>query len=370
MFNGKLKRALAESLSHNKTLEAQIAVLQTQLAEAQARQTVADGVFSSLATFGKSLQGIQHSFQGLASTLNDGKQSVLMASSESDSNRLALQKMSENLRLMFDRITETSGNVEGLNRRADQIGGIIQSIKEIADQTNLLAINAAIEAARAGPQGKGFAVVAEEVRKLAGRTSSATAEISTLVTGIQDETHRAKAVMEAGAQDAGQFSSESEDAMHGMQRLLNLSQKMEKAIESSALLSNIELANIEELTLKLEVYKVFMGISRVAPDDLPDDTKCRLGQWYYDGEGKAKYAGLSAYRKIEPPHRAVHEQARQAVAYYYAGDYPQALTALAAMEEANLMVMSGLQQMVRENPTSVRTRVTHDAPLSLTHDPM
>ncbi|MCY1545715.1 Chemoreceptor zinc-binding domain protein [compost metagenome] len=134
--------------------------------------------------------------------------------------------------------------------------------------------------------------------------------------------------------------------MHSMQRLLELARRMENAVASSALLANVELANIEELTLKLEVYKVFLGISRPHPDDLPDDKHCRLGQWYYDGEGRERFAGLPGYAELETPHRAVHVHARQAVTLYYEGRLEPALAELQAMENANLTVMAGMSRML------------------------
>jgi methyl-accepting chemotaxis protein len=102
------------------------------------------------------------------------------------------------MRSIADSVRETAHKVQELGARSDQIGKIVGVIDDIADQTNLLALNAAIEAARAGEQGRGFAVVADEVRKLAERTTKATKEIAEMIEAVQGETRTAVEKMRSG----------------------------------------------------------------------------------------------------------------------------------------------------------------------------
>ncbi|MGO9211971.1 MAG: methyl-accepting chemotaxis protein [Terriglobales bacterium] len=104
------------------------------------------------------------------------------------------------MRSIAGSVRETAEKVQHLGSRSDQIGKIVGVIEDIADQTNLLALNAAIEAARAGEQGRGFAVVADEVRKLAERTTKATKEIAEIVGGVQSETRVAVEKMQSGTE--------------------------------------------------------------------------------------------------------------------------------------------------------------------------
>jgi len=109
---------------------------------------------------------------------------------------------SEEIERIARSVEQSAQVISALGERSEAISGIVKVIREIADQTNLLALNAAIEAARAGEQGRGFAVVADEVRKLAERTSTATTEISTMIEAIQEETRSAIGSIEAGSDQA------------------------------------------------------------------------------------------------------------------------------------------------------------------------
>ncbi|HEX5802139.1 MAG TPA: methyl-accepting chemotaxis protein [Azospira sp.] len=124
------------------------------------------------------------------------------AGKTSEAGTTIIQNAAVEMRKIADGVQSSSRTIEELGQQTEQITSIVNTIREIADQTNLLALNAAIEAARAGEQGRGFAVVADEVRKLAERTSLSTAEIAGMVEKIQNGTRNAVASMQSGVAQA------------------------------------------------------------------------------------------------------------------------------------------------------------------------
>jgi aerotaxis receptor len=128
-------------------------------------------------------------------------------------------KATTTIRDLADRVKSSAVQVETLGERSAEISRIAAVIREIADQTNLLALNAAIEAARAGEQGRGFAVVADEVRKLAERTGAATQEINQLIVAIQGETDKAVSGMRDGAVKVEESVTLVVEAQESLQRI-------------------------------------------------------------------------------------------------------------------------------------------------------
>ncbi|MBS1230310.1 MAG: mcp [Proteobacteria bacterium] len=178
----------------------------------------------------------------------------VQASDLSASGTQIIENAANEMHKISEAVQSSSTIVEDLGRQSEQITSIVNTIKEIADQTNLLALNAAIEAARAGEQGRGFAVVADEVRKLAERTSRSTSEIAEMVERIQAGTRNAVSSMQSGVAQAGksvelanQAGSSINEIRAGALRVMNVVTSISDSIREQGTVSSEIARSIEQV---------------------------------------------------------------------------------------------------------------------------
>ena len=173
---------------------------------------------------------------------------------------MAVDETASGMKRIKDSVVTTALKVTELGAKGEQIGAIVETIDDIAEQTNLLALNAAIEAARAGEQGKGFAVVADEVRKLAERSSRATKEIAALIAEVQQGTDAAVTAMAAGAGEVQTGAELAEQAAGALQEI------REAAAARNTVLEDMLAAVVEIRALSADVVRATNSISEIATE--------------------------------------------------------------------------------------------------------
>ncbi|HPX60290.1 MAG TPA: methyl-accepting chemotaxis protein [Deltaproteobacteria bacterium] len=213
----RLFESIATMTLQLRDIVGQVALTTSSLAiEANSLQTASHQIALSSSSIASRTGGVTSSVEELASTSNEISSNCrsvaacsVNASNLASSSTVIVQDTISGMNSIAGNVKATSEIIDSLGTRSEQIGQIIETISDIADQTNLLALNAAIEAARAGEQGRGFAVVADEVRALAERTTRATREITGMIENIQKETAQAVSCMEQGVREVENGSDAS-----------------------------------------------------------------------------------------------------------------------------------------------------------------
>lgn len=284
--------------------------------------------------------------------LKNVTQSTKDAAELADTSRESIEVIIKDLESLISSASENNKDIESMALRTQEINSVIELISDIAEQTNLLALNAAIEAARAGEHGRGFAVVADEVRKLSERTHKATGEISALINTLaQDMSHLVES-----ASDMNEIVVESSKKIYNFEKtLVELNSTSSNIVSSSYKMENslfIVLAKIDHILYKSDAYNSLMRWEQRL--DVMDVHQCSIGVWYKN-EGQRRFSKNSSLALIEKPHHIVHKLVNENLHFLESQDNnnftkhsSRILQNFKEMEQASIELFAIMDSLVKE----------------------
>ena len=266
-----------------------------------------------------------------------------------DQSQLKLDTIVNDINALNNNAQTINTVVTELNTKASNIADSVVTIDQISFQTNILSLNAAVEAATAGEAGKGFAVVAQEVRNLATRSAEAAKEISAVVSSIQDSVKLTNEKFEQMTTAIDDISAHTKSYSAEVGTAMNTSKEAFNGLGYVTDRVFMALAKLDHVIWKVNTY---LSVAHKKPAfSFVDHKNCRLGKWYTEGLGKRYFSNTPSYSKLDLPHSKVHNGTHHVFDEIEKGenmDFDELISSFKEMEEASNDVFSLLDAILHE----------------------